>query len=969
MKRVRTLFFGILIVLLATIIAQPIFAQVAVNTTGAVANSKSILDITSSDKGLLIPRMTTAQRNTFASGIGTTEKGMMVFDTDEAKFYYWNGTSFVALNSGYSDKLVDSNGDSEIRLSTYTGGDLVDIQLGNADYFKFKPGRLEFVNTGSSVFIGENAGMDDDKNDNQNVFIGSLSGRFNTTGFYNVATGYSSLRDNLTGIRNVAIGYYAMLGNMSGSSNTAVGENCLKNLDSSNNNTAIGSNSLILLQKGSSNTAMGSGSLYTMVTGESNTVIGDYAGFNVDTGRYNVMIGYRSGYANSPRYSSGNVFLGYMSGYNETGSNKLYIENSSSSSPLIGGDFSADEVYINGTLKITGGNPKTGKFLLSDNSGNAIWDSISLNQINNVIETDTSVFIGYSAGVSDDGNNYNVGVGREALHSNQTGVKNVAVGNLALYSGVSGSFNTAIGNKALYSNTGGENTAVGYYSLANNTGSFNVALGLRALNNNTGGFYNVGVGNYSNYYNQNGSYNTTIGYSAGFGSALHSSSGNVFIGYNAGYYEMGNNKLYIENSDSNTPLIGGDFAADEVYINGTLKISGGSPGNGKILTSDASGNASWQENAAATELNELTDASFDGSSLFVGDSAGFSDNGTNNDNTALGKNALYSNVAGGSNTAIGNNSLENSVNTFNNTAVGYRTMNYNVSGSGNTAVGTQAMLFNNSADNTGIGFLALRGNTSGQKNTAIGSSAMINSGTGYENVAAGYESMGSNSSGYYNTALGNRALYSNSTGHQNIAVGHEAGLNGDHTQCTFVGASADNNGGTARTNSTAIGYGAIIYGSNMVRLGNASVVSIGGYADWTNISDKRFKSKIKEDVPGLDFILKLRPVTYQLDLQAINKHLGMNNTPKNINKAKQKAIQTGFIAQEVEKTANDIGYEFSGVDKPEDEGGQYGLRYAQFVVPLVKGMQEQQQQIQRLEAENADLKIRLEKLEKIVGER
>ncbi len=969
MKRARTLFISVLTFVLATFVAQPMFAQVAVNTTGAVANSKSMMDISSSDKGLLIPRMTTAQRNTFASGIGATEKGMMIFDTDDERFYFWDGTSFAALNSGYSDKLVDSNGDSEIRLATLYGSDLAEIELGNKTYFKFKPGRLEFDNTGSSVFIGKSAGMDDNLDDNQNVFIGEAAGRFNTTGFYNVAIGYSSLRENISGYRNVAIGYYTMVSNLSGSSNTAVGENSLKNVESSNNNTAMGSNSLIYLQEGSSNTAIGGGSLFSLINGESNTVLGNLAGYNVDTGSNNVMIGYLSGYGTLSRSTSGNVFLGNMSGYNETGSNKLYIENSSSSSPLIGGDFSADEVYINGTLKITGGNPKSGKFLLSDNSGNAIWDSISLNQITNVIETDTSVFIGYRAGVSDDGNNYNVGIGREALYSNQTGAKNVAVGNMALYSDVSGSFNTAIGNKALYSNTGGENTAVGYYSLANNTGSFNVALGLRALNNNTGGFYNVGVGNYSNYYNQNGSYNTTIGYSAGFGSALHSSSGNVFIGYSAGYYEMGNNKLYIENSDSNTPLIGGDFTADEVYINGTLRITGGNPGNGKILTSDASGNASWQENAAATELNELTDASFDGSSLFVGDSAGFSDNGTNNDNTALGKNALYSNVAGGSNTAIGNNSLENSVNTFNNTAVGYRTMNYNVSGSGNTAVGTQAMLFSNSSDNTGIGFLALRGNTSGQKNTAIGSSAMINSGTGYENVAAGYESMGSNSSGYYNTALGNRALYGNSAGHQNIAVGHEAGLNGDHTQCTFVGASADNNGGTARTNSTAIGYGAIIYGSNMVRVGNASVVSIGGYADWTNISDKKFKSNIKEDVPGLNFILKLRPVTYQLDLQAINKQLGMNNTPKNISKAKQKAIQTGFIAQEVEKTANDIGYEFSGVDKPEDEGGQYGLRYAQFVVPLVKGMQEQQQQIQRLEAENADLKIRLEKLEKIVGER
>ena len=64
----------------------------------------------------------------------------------------------------------------------------------------------------------------------------------------------------------------------------------------------------------------------------------------------------------------------------------------------------------------------------------------------------------------------------------------------------------------------------------------------------------------------------------------------------------------------------------------------------------------------------------------------------------------------------------------------------------------------------------------------------------------------------------------------------------------------------------------------------------------------------------------------------------------------------GFIAREVEAAAKEIGYNFSGVDKPKNDKDIYGLRYAEFVVPLVKGMQEQQEMIEDLEAENGDLK-------------
>ncbi|MEO6130508.1 MAG: hypothetical protein ABIQ02_01580, partial [Saprospiraceae bacterium] len=67
-------------------------------------------------------------------------------------------------------------------------------------------------------------------------------------------------------------------------------------------------------------------------------------------------------------------------------------------------------------------------------------------------------------------------------------------------------------------------------------------------------------------------------------------------------------------------------------------------------------------------------------------------------------------------------------------------------------------------------------------------------------------------------------------------------------------------------------------------------------------------------------------------------------------------LYSGFIAQEVEDAAKAINYEFSGVDAPKNDSDLYGLRYAEFVVPLVKAVQEQQIQIEELKKEIAELK-------------
>ena len=189
---------------------------------------------------------------------------------------------------------------------------------------------------------------------------------------------------------------------------------------------------------------------------------------------------------------------------------------------------------------------------------------------------------------------------------------------------------------------------------------------------------------------------------------------------------------------------------------------------------------------------------------------------------------------------------------------------------------------------------------------------------------------------------------------------------------TFIGYNANCGSFGTLTNSTALGNGAIVRKNNTVRIGNYSVTSIGGYVSWSNISDGRVKKNIKSNVPGLAFINKLNPITYNLDLSAEDKIMHrpvMKDKEGNIiqssaeeltaRKEKEKFVYTGFVAQDVEKAAKEIGYDFSGVDIPKNDDDVYGLRYAEFVVPLVKAVQE-------LSKENDELKSRLDELEALL---
>ena len=85
------------IAMLALLGARGAMAQgVSYNTTGAPADASAMLDVQSTSKGVLVPRMTTAQK----AAIATPATGLMVFQTDgTAGYYYYSGSAWTMVGN------------------------------------------------------------------------------------------------------------------------------------------------------------------------------------------------------------------------------------------------------------------------------------------------------------------------------------------------------------------------------------------------------------------------------------------------------------------------------------------------------------------------------------------------------------------------------------------------------------------------------------------------------------------------------------------------------------------------------------------------------------------------------------------------------------------------------------------------------------------------------------------------------
>ncbi|MGH7209053.1 MAG: tail fiber domain-containing protein [Nitrospiraceae bacterium] len=300
-------------------------------------------------------------------------------------------------------------------------------------------------------------------------------------------------------------------------------------------------------------------------------------------------------------------------------------------------------------------------------------------------------------------------------------------------------------------------------------------------------------------------------------------------------------------------------------------------------------------------------------------------------NTAIGSNALPRNTAD-FNTASGAQALSNNTTGHRNTASGYAALQRNITGCCNTASGVDTLQFNvTGGHNTASGVGALLFNTA-DFNTASGSGALNNNTTGGSNTASGYFTLRSNTTGSNNTGLGAEA---------DVVAGN-------------------------LTNATAIGAQALVDASNKIRLGNGAVTLVETHGDLrvgagtavgcvqdgdgtviagACLSDAKLKTDIRPFAPFLDKLVQLQPVYFRWKPEEDPElQLGA-------------ATSFGLIAQEVEKLLPEL--------VTENERGYKVVRYHLLPLLLLQALKEQQELLHRQQTENAALKSRLERVERL----
>lgn len=476
------------------------------------------------------------------------------------------------------------------------------------------------------------------------------------------------------------------------------------------------------------------------------------------------------------------------------------------------------------------------------------------------------------------------------------------------------------------------NNAIGRGTLqALTTGAANTAFGDAALLRVTIGYNNTAVGASTLTNNVSGRDNTAVGASS--------------LSLNTGYANTGVGAFALR------------LLRDEFSYNNTA-LGYWALGNMTL----GWGNVAIGANSQINNLRGSDNVSIGVESLYSGTSV--------SNTVAIGPRTLYSNTSGADNDAIGVHALYRNTTGSGNIAIGTFALAQNTTASQNTAVGHVAMTSNiTGKSNTALGYGSMSQNTFGSSNVAIGNYGATRNKTGNDLVAVGDSALLNNSSASYNTAIGQRSLLRTSSGGGNTGVGHLAlSFNTTGINNTAVGKSADV-ASQNLSNATAIGYNAKVDASNKVRIGNAAVTKIEGQVPFTTPSDGRYKYNVQEDVSGLNFVMRLRPVTYQFDVKRFD---GLTNeTPladvTQVAYDRAAAVRrTGFIAQEVETAAKEAGYNFSGLSSPENEKEYYSLSYESFVVPLVKAVQEQQLYIARLKKNSDDSSQRMEALESAI---
>lgn len=273
---------------------------------------------------------------------------------------------------------------------------------------------------------------------------------------------------------------------------------------------------------------------------------------------------------------------------------------------------------------------------------------------------------------------------------------------------------------------------------------------------------------------------------------------------------------YVHPNHSGEVTSAGDGAttiADNVVDEANLKVSN-SPTDGYVLTAQSgnTGGLTWAAASAggASDIDGLSDAltNSSGGTIGLGTGALTSDDGSDNKNTATGKDSLTALTTGSFNDAYGHGSAIALTTATSSTAIGAGSMASVTTSSSNVAIGNRAMEKPTGQNNVFVGKSSGEGGSGG--------------GAALRNSALGYASLEKITSGEDNVAVGNQAGLSIANGNKHVMLGSNAGdalTAGENTICIGYNSAAS---------STTV--------SNEITLGNTDIT--------------------KFRVPGLNFIIK-----------------------------------------------------------------------------------------------------------------
>ncbi len=986
-------------------------AQVGIGTT----NPNATLDIRSSNQaspsntdGLLIPKID----NFPTANPIAAQDGMMVYLTGNGAtakgFYYWDNTvsNWIAvLNSAGWQETGNAGTNSSTNFIGTTDTQDLSFRTNNIEKIRLtQQGQLEFYNTGNSVFIGQGAGDNDNLSNNHNTFVGNISGNDNTTGGFNSFFGAASGSSNTLGSSNSFFGHGSGTFTTTGNSNSFFGSLAGDANTIGNDNSFFGSNSGTSVTTGSRNTATGFFAFRHNVDGSNNVAIGSFSLSNTISGNGNVAIGTNAGGSSTSNSKNNGIFIGINSGFNESNDNRLYIENSNSTNPLIYGEFDTDILRVNGTLQVN--NPLitgysfpnedgTASQVLQTN-GNGVVSFVNTNALdtndwskngnagtnsttnfigttdaqdlsfraNNFealrlsqrgqlefINTGNSVFIGEDAGNNDDfSTNNNTFVGHQSGLDNSGAESefNSFYGALSGH-GFSGINNSYFGAFAGFATDGSNNSSFGFESGRNITGFSNSSFGASS-GDTIEGSNNTLLGAESGN-SVGGDDNTYLGYRAGFSVA---GSFNTFIGSHAG-------EIASANAEANI-FIGANTADNFIQGNANVTIGNeamrfGEGNNNVVIGTSALNTSENTDNNVVIGNQALQNVDGAINSIIIGHQAG----------------QLLTNV---SERLIIHNSSSSSpliYGEFDNQIIGLN---------GDVAINHQAPLaalhvkgFDPNNIQSVVGILEANNSNrpillfaetppSSLNDFSVGMSLEYNglgSGASNKMVINGIGGDGLfefQNGGDLNILNGDLSI-GGTTGDRLIRMNDAIG-NNDRvmlrqagTDHIFIG-DIDNNGGNFTIRTGGVNAMTVLSGSRNVGIGTTtpafqlqlSTDSAGkpGSALWDVISDRRLKKDILSFSDGLETLKQINPVWFTYN--------GLAGIPEE--------TSVGTIAQELQEVAPYLVKDWTYTAEDGTTENYLGVNYGPLTFIMVNAIKEQAEKIEKLEAELTDLKNRQE---------